>query len=196
MSESKKHGMIESIERQIDFFAGEDVRRKVMEGSDKITEKTNKKKIAMFVKAAMERLDASVDEETRIKIMENCGYACAKINRKAIDKFIAKRRKFKTLDDFLEAEQRNPSVGTRLERQGCMVYQFYTPQSFTRPVRCYCGLLRGLPADETVSLSYCQCSKGFVEKVWEAILEKPVKVDLLQSVVSGAKECKFAIHLP
>jgi len=86
-------------------------------------------------------------------------------------------------------------VGTRLERQGNIVYQFYTPQSYTRPVRCYCGLLRGLPDDETVSLTYCHCSKGFVERVWEAVVGRHVKVELLQSVVHRDKECKFAIHL-
>ena len=74
MSESKKHGMITSIERQITLFAGEDVCRKVMEGSDGITEKTDRKKIALFVKKAMQRLDTVVDEETRFRIMENCGY--------------------------------------------------------------------------------------------------------------------------
>jgi len=195
MCESKKHGMIESLEHCIDMFSGEAVRKSVMEGSEKITEKTDKKKIAIFVKKAMERLDATVDEETRFKIMVNCGYACAKVNRRAVDRFVARRNKFETLDEFLDAEQKKPSIGTRLERHGEIVYQFYTPQSYRRPVRCYCGLLRGLPVDEKVSLTYCYCSKGFVEKVWEAILGKPVKVDLLQSVVSGAKECKFVIHL-
>ena len=187
--------MIKSIERQIVQFTGEDVCRRVMEGSDGITEKTDRKKIALFVKAAMEKLDAAVDEETRYKIMENCGYECVKINKRALDRFVARRRKFGTLGEFLEAEHRKPSVGTRLERQGNIVYQFYTPQSYTRPVRCYCGMLSGLPADETVSLTYCHCSKGFVEKVWEAVVGRPVKVDLLQSVVHGDKECKFAIHL-
>jgi predicted hydrocarbon binding protein len=56
-------------------------------------------------------------------------------------------------------------------------------------------LLRDLPNEETVSKTYCNCARGFVEKFWENVLGKPVKVDLLQSVVSGDKECKFAIHL-
>ena len=30
--------------------------------------------------------------------------------------------------------------------------------------------------------------------IWQ-VLERPVKVDLAQSAVSGAEECKFAIHL-
>ncbi len=108
--------MIESIERQIAFFAGEEVCKNVMEGSDKITEKTDKKKIALFMKTAMERLDAAVDEETRVKNMENCGYECAKINKRQLDKFVNRRKKYGTLDEFLEAEHKKPSVGTRLER--------------------------------------------------------------------------------
>jgi hypothetical protein len=93
------------------------------------------------------------------------------------------------------AEEENPMKGTKLVRAGSILYQYYTPQAFTRPMRCYCGLLKGLPTEDTVSLTYCNCGKGFVEKYWEAVLQKPVKVDLLQSAISGAKECKFAIHL-
>jgi len=62
-------------------------------------------------------------------------------------------------------------------------------------MRCYCSLLRGLPADEKISRTYCHCAKGFVRKFWEEVLERPVTVDLVQSAVSGANECKFAIHL-
>jgi hypothetical protein len=85
--------------------------------------------------------------------------------------------------------------GTKLTREGNIMYQFYTPQAFTTPMRCYCSLFRGLPTEDTVSYTYCNCSKGFVEKYWEAVIQKPVKVDLLQSAISGAKECMFAIHL-
>ena len=183
------------LESQISSFAGEPVRRNVMEGSDELTEKTSKEDVAAFVEAAMERLDVSIDEETRTKIMENCGYKCAEVNRSVIDEFVARRKKFGTLDEFLEAEQRNPSAVERVERRGNIVYQFYTPQSLTKPVMCYCDLLEGLPSNETVSLTYCQCSKGFIQKKWEAVMGKPAKVDLLQSVVHGDKECKFAIHL-
>jgi hypothetical protein len=101
----------------------------------------------------------------------------------------------KNADEFLEAEQKKPMTGTRLVREGNVLYQFYTPRAFTRPMRCYCGLLRGLPDGATVSKTYCHCSKGFVKKFWESVLERPVKVELIQSAVSGADECKFAIHL-
>jgi hypothetical protein len=183
------------MENCLEQVAGKSVAAKVMEGSEQITEKTDKKKIAQWVKGAMERLDASVDEKTRVQAMQNCGYNCAKKNHKVIERAMGRRKKYTSTDDFLAAEQQNPMKGTKLAREGNMLYQSYTPQSFTRPMRCYCGLFKGLPTEDTVSLTYCNCSKGFVEKYWEAVLQKPVKVDLLQSAISGANECKFAIHL-
>ncbi len=190
-----KHGALVAMENCIEQTAGKAIAAKVMEGSEAITEKTDKTKIAHWVKSAVERLDALVDEKSRVQIMQNCGYNCAKKNSRVIERAVARRKKFSNLDAFLEAELKSPQKGTRLELEGKVLYQFYTPQAFTRPMRCYCGLFRGLPNDETVSKTYCNCSKGFVEKYWETVLQKPVRVDLLQSAISGAKECKFAIHL-
>ena len=190
-----KQGMLRTLEENIDHFAGEEIKKKVMEGSEEITEKTDKRKTAKWVKEAIEKLDSLVNEKTRNQIMENCGYNCAEINKRVIERAKTRRKKYRTIDEFLEAEQRNPMKGTRLAREGDVLYQVYTPQSFTRPMRCYCSLLRGLPAEEKISSTYCHCSKGFVKKFWEGILERPVQVELIQSAVSGAKECKFAIHL-
>ena len=54
----------------------------------------------------MDRLDMLVDESTRVQLMENCGgyYGCADVNRGSIEEAIAKRRKHKSIDEFLEAE--------------------------------------------------------------------------------------------
>ena len=190
-----KHGALIAMENCLRQVVDKSVAAKIMEGSEGITEKTDKKKIAQWVKGVMERLDASVDEKTRVQVMQNCGYNCAKKNHKIIERAVGRRKKHVSTDDFLVAEGKNPMKGTRLVREEKILYQYYIPQEFARPMRCYCGLFRGLPTEDTVPLTYCNCGKGFVEKYWEAVLQKPVKVDLLQSAISGAKECKFAIHL-
>jgi predicted hydrocarbon binding protein len=46
-----------------------------------------------------------------------------------------------------------------------------------------------------ISPTYCHCSKGFVKKLWKTVLEKPVEVELIQSAIPGANECKFVIHI-
>ncbi|WXG46884.1 MAG: DUF6144 family protein [Candidatus Atabeyarchaeum deiterrae] len=187
--------MIKEIAGNLEHFAGTEVKKKVLEGSEKITASTSKDKIAGWVKSAMERMDSLVDEKTRIKVMEACGANCAMQNKAVIQRAKTRRKKSSSLDEFLEAEQKKPMTGTKLTKDGDVLYWYFMPQSFKTPMRCFCGLLRGLPANETVSRSYCQCSRGFVKKYWESVLERPVRVEIMQSAVSGGKECKFAIHI-
>lgn len=66
-----KHKALIPIEKNIEHYAGEEISKKVMEGSEEITEKTDKKKVALWTKGAMERFDSLVDEKTRIQIMNN-----------------------------------------------------------------------------------------------------------------------------
>ena len=187
--------MLIPIEKNIARYAGEEVGKRVMEGSDGITEKTDKKKVALWTKDAMDRLDALVEKQTRVQIMNDCGANCAEINRRVIQKAVERRKKFETIEDFLKEEEAKPQKGTRIVREGTRLFHIYTPQAFTHPMRCYCGLLRALPKNAVVSMTYCHCSEGFVKKYWECILERPVSVTLMESAVSGASECKFAVQL-
>jgi hypothetical protein len=192
---TRKLKQIDELERNVHRLAGAEAGKIVMEGREKVTASSSPLIMARWVKGAMERLDRLVDNETRIRIMENCGYNCALVNKSVIQRAKTRRKKHKSVDEFLESEQRKPPAGMRMTREGDLIYQFYTPSSFSRPMRCYCSLLRGLLTNDIVSATYCHCGKAFAQRYWENILERPVKVDLLQSCVSGAKECKFAIHL-
>ena len=191
----KDPDMIRGIGENVERFAGKEARDKVMEGSERITPNTSKKKVAEWVREAINKLDTLTDKKVSSKIMENCGYNCSTVNKRIIEKAKARRNKYKNIEEFLEAELLNPMPGTRLERKGNILNQFYTPRSYSTPMRCYCSLLRGFPDDQRVSLTYCNCSKGFVKKFWEGVLERAVEVELIKSSVSGAQECEFAIYL-
>ena len=182
---------IQDLRGYLDRIVGDEaITKKLMEGIEHITATSSGSEVARWYKSAMERLDALADERTRALVMEHCGYSCALGNRSHIEAGVATRKKYKSIDEFLEAEARALSI----VREGDVIHQTYRPHA-THKVRCYCSLIRSLPADETISLTYCNCSKGFVKKFWEAVLEKPVKVELIRSVMSGAPECKFAIYL-
>lgn len=187
--------MLEQIAGEVEAAAGEAVRDQVMAGSQSLTSKTSPAEIALFVKAAIDRLDAVLPEATGREIMGNCGYHCTRVNYTAIQRGINRRLKHKSEEDFLTAEMRKPQAGTRLEREGQTLYQIYKPQAFTRPMRCFCGLMRGLPSDVQVSPTYCGCSHRFVKTYWEEVLGRQVQVELLESAISGGVECKFKIEL-
>jgi hypothetical protein len=191
----KTAGQIEEIGGRIAQLAGTDVREKVMAGSEKATASLDPERVALWVKDAIGRLDELTDEATRQQIMLACGYNCVKINRRPVAIARARRRKYATEEAFLKAEVKKPPKGIRLEWEGDVLLQYYTPRTYGAGMRCYCRLMQGLPEGVTVSSTYCHCSRGFVEKYWEGILGRPVRVDLGETAISGADECKFVIRL-
>jgi hypothetical protein len=188
-----KLDMLHSFRQEIEAAAGPEIGRQVMSELEGLTANSPPVEVARWVKQAVERLDALASEEIRSRIMEACGENCTRINSSVITRAKVRRAKFDDELAFLEAEKRKPQAGTRLEQEGNILIQTYLPQSFTHPMRCFCALLRDLPADEQVSLTYCNCYRAFVQTYWSEVLGRPVKVDILETAVSGSTECKFRI---
>lgn len=184
---------IADLGKHIGCLAGEGARAAVMAACEGIAT-ASEEEVARWLQGAIERFDALIDEGTRTRIMEQCGLACAEMNRDHVERALARRNEFDSLDAFIEAEEGNEAQGFYLERDGDVVYQYYNPSAFGR--RCVCSLWFGLPEDEDVSLPWCHCSKGFVMKLWEAYLGQPADVDVVESCISGADRCKFAIRVP
>jgi len=191
----KKLEMIQSFGQEVEAAAGSEARRTVLQGFEALTARTSGKDFALWVRDSIDRLDASLPKATRLQIMDACGINCTRVNHTAITRGQSRRAKFDTEEAFLAAEIRKPQAGTRLERKGKVLIQTYTPQSYTHPMRCYCGLLRELPPGEEVSPTYCNCSKAFVRTYWSAVLERPVEVEILESAICGSTECKFKISI-
>lgn len=188
-------GQIKEIGGRIEQFAGVEIRKKVMEGSEKAIASSNAKDIALWVKGAMDRLDALTSLDKREQMMLACGYNCVTVNNRPMQAAIARRHKYPTEEAFLIAEAQKPPKGIRFEWEGDMLVQYYTPNTYGAGMRCYCSLMRGLPQGVTVTPTYCQCSRGFVQKYWEGILGRPVRVELVETTITGASECKFVVHL-
>jgi hypothetical protein len=191
----KTAGQIQELGGHIEEFAGLNVREKVMEGSEKIAKSSDRKQIALWVKDAIDRLDSATTPEKRRQIMTACGHSCIAHNKVLAQGLKNRRLKHKTEEDFLKAEVKKPVKGIRLEIQGDILVQYYTPHTYSTPRRCFCSLMNALPEGTNTSLTYCQCSRGFVEKYWEGALGRPVKVEVLETTLTGVDECKFIIHL-
>jgi hypothetical protein len=187
--------MIKEFGAQVGALAGAAVRAEVMTGSEAISTRTDPLDVARWVKGAVCRLDEAVPAETAVAIMEACGTNCAAINHGVIERAVARRQEYRSEEEFLAVELKKPMAGTRLERRGDVLHQFYTPRSFGRGMRCYCALLKALPDDETVSPTYCHCGKAFVRTLWGAVLGRPVVVEMVSSALSGSSECEFTVAI-
>ncbi|UCG45562.1 MAG: hypothetical protein JSV58_01915, partial [Candidatus Bathyarchaeota archaeon] len=62
---------------------------------------------------------------------------------------------------------------------------------------CHCPWIRAaLKTQETVSPLFCYCSLSWDKQLWEGILEKPVEVEILRSLLKGDDCCVHVLRLP
>ncbi|MCX6647803.1 MAG: hypothetical protein NTV61_00205 [Candidatus Bathyarchaeota archaeon] len=192
---AKKFTQVDVIGLNVERLAGREAMEKVMEGRGELKPSVGDEELAVWVNGAVQRMDALLPEETRNGVMEECGRNCSEANRRAIDAGLAKRRKHKTEEAFIDAEVKAAKASSRLERGDGVLYQVYTPRGFGMKMRCFCALTRGLPEGETMSPTYCKCGESFARTYWRSVLGRPVEVKLLESGLTGSDVCRFEIRL-
>lgn len=57
------------------------------------------------------------------------------------------------------------------------------------------SLFRNKYIKRKISLTYCICSSGWFKALFESLLNKEKNVEILESISSGADECKFKIYI-
>ncbi len=64
---------------------------------------------------------------------------------------------------------------------------------------CYCPWVRGAiknGTEDEISTNFCHCSAGFTKLYWDVVFDQPVKVEPIETALTGALHCKFAIQIP
>lgn len=125
----------------------------------------------------MKNMDAYLDEETKLKLLEDCGRSCAQNNIKA------EALKYKgELDGWLGKMKK--WVGAKnIKKEGNHIQIVYS--------KCFCPLVQDIPP--LLSESFCNCSRGWLMEIFETVLEKPVKVEIEDSIMKGGKQCRFSV---
>lgn len=64
---------------------------------------------------------------------------------------------------------------------------------------CYCAWVRGAikkGEEKEISHNFCNCSAGFFKQYWDIIFDQSVKVEPIETPLTGKLECKFAVCIP
>jgi hypothetical protein len=140
-----------------------------------------------YIKRLMDVMDAELTPEQRSALLEANGRECFRQ---------AKYPKFPgTLDDFIKmvSEKEGPDV---IRREDNTIHFRYVqnPRGLrTDDGYCLCPLVEKGPPD--LSGTFCECSVGYVREMFSQMADKPVKVELTESVKRGGKACRFVIHV-
>ena len=89
-------------------------------------------------------------------------------------------------------------IATKIPKSGYLLeYLREEDPTKKRQLYCHCPRIRdALKSSVSISPTYCYCGGGFYKGIWEEILQQPVDVELLESVLRGDEVCKFAVFLP
>lgn len=202
---------LERLAVGIDRYAGRAVRKKIMEACEAIGLHSTPRERAEWASRAIERLDAMVkDECARRDIMMGCAHV---FPQGRIDLLRAEYEKHHNIDRLLEYMAADQSVGGSSyygiqRREGNVVYERKLPhnrrgyeEAEDETERyfhsCCCPIVKeairsGIPLSPT----FCHCGGGWFRRLWEGITGRPVRIELVKSLLTGDDACEFAVHLP
>lgn len=174
---------IENFQENVEQLAKSVAKKKLLLACDAYRELTAPKQKTIAIKAMMDLVDQSLIIDKRNKLMQSCGRRC--ICASTLKKAIRLQKQATSTEGLVELLNANHIGGGFLRRESNVIYAEYH--------RCYCGSVSKTKTQ--FSPTYCQCSCGWYQKLFETILGKPVNVKLLGSIIQGNDKCRFKIYL-
>lgn len=186
----------------IEEVLGPEARDTVMEGADDLTPDTPREERLEWVKIAFGRLDDIADEEQKFWAVSKCADCYPTWRIQELQEIYLRNH---DVDEVMDAMKEDTEWYSTPYREGDLIYHTKVPfdreawekatdRDERRRAYCHCALVQDR-IDE-VSPTYCYCGTGWVRQVWEGILERQVRVEVLKSLPAGDDECQFLIHLP
>ncbi len=112
-------------------------------------------------------------------------------------------------DDVIEYAKNNPTIEGGV-REGNILTVSKIPHETINFLKekdkkmkayyyCHCPWVKESIKDgtaEEIPAVFCNCSGGYYKNYWEIVLDQPIKVDTVKTVLEGDPICEFKVHLP
>ena len=184
--EIPKTGRIGRFAKIVESKVAKDSYLRVMEKSGEYCRYKSDEK-AFWWRNAVERLEDEVGTDKAIEIMRACGSkCCGKGQRKTAKRLM---NESSSLEDFVER------ISVYEVKEGELEYELLDNNTIiARHNKCFCGQVKNTK-EPFKNTTYCQCSVEFNKQFFEAAFEKPVIVELKQSIITGGDCCEFLVKI-
>ena len=130
----------------------------------------------------LEILSDKMDEAQLSTTLHELGGYCSSLGNQTLEKYRG------NVDGYAEFIRKSASGDIiTYDREKSVV----TMTTEVRP-DCFCPL-NGVAAKTPGVV--CSCSLGWQQHTWEKVLQKTVRVELVEAVLRGGKRCTFKIHI-
>ncbi len=167
--------MVESI-KQLDCGLAAD-----FENSHRLSKSADIEKKFEWADGACRFLAEHFAENEIVEIRKRCR---CNDGKSIADKMAKYLNKSNSIREFVELFNQNESFA-RLEYISENSILFCYPQ-------CYCACVKRVPKE--LSKAWCYCTLGNAEGIFERLLMKEVKVNLLESIKTGSHRCVISVE--
>lgn len=145
-----------------------------------------------WVRRFFDIMDQNFDLPARTKLMQANGAACA---RGAYGDFTTTApASVKEIDSTISTFQQKIGMENIYREENTIYFNYVGNPKGLRisDGYCLCPMIENGPV--TLSPTYCQCSVGYVQYMFQKFITyKPVKAELLESLRTGGKTCRFKV---
>jgi effector-binding domain-containing protein/predicted hydrocarbon binding protein len=190
------------MDQNLERVLGKEKADYVTSGFRKLSFETKQSKRAKIIKDALMKLDEIASEDQKYEALSWCGH---EFPIELIHEMRDLYRKTKSIDTVIQAMKEGHYFYPKVRREGNIIYDRKGParreafeKARTREEKlratCFCPLLTdvwdGMPG------TFCFCAAGWPRRLFEGILEIPLKIEVTKALTKGDDYCEFAIHLP
>lgn len=202
---------LDDLKANLNRLVGNEISKEVMTGSEDISEDSSSERLSKWFRGAVERLDELTDEETRKKVlMDSCP---EQFPPERIQNLRQRYQETGDIDDLIKVmhgdssweglswyeypERRGNSIFVKKIPFNPKGYEAAKDPQEKRYHYCHCRVVKAImKSGEKMSPTFCYCGADWYRQLWEGILEKPVEIKVLKTVLQGDDACEFLIHLP
>jgi len=204
---------LDALTEGVTETAGTEAAKVVTEGREKLDGTFDADAIRTWVLGAVDRLDQAIpDEQQRACILQDCAHHYPRVQLDRMRAVYDDLGDLRALIDRLAEDDDLFPTKIWLDESGehPLVYiqrsvppwnrEAYAATDDPKEKRyhaCFCSMVKqAILNDEPISPSFCNCSGGWYVQMWEAILDRRLRIDLVESVLQGHDRCLFAVHIP
>ena len=177
--------------------------KNIIKNKELFSLETSKDNKTQWVKGVLKELDKVANNYQKYDILSSCAH---EFSQKRIDKLRKIYIESGDIDAVLEEMHNDYLWYENPTRRGKVIYITKIPYNLEgykkaktqvdkKRSYCHCPLVRDY-WNEGISSTFCNCSAGWYRQIWEGILKKPVRIEILKTLLKGDENCEFAIHLP
>lgn len=123
-------------------------------------------------------LDKKMDEADLNKVLEGLGIECSNEYETYYKKYTD------NLEGFLQMAKDAWDMNFKHDKENKVITVIGK-----KTTRCFCPFVK----KSLMSPDFCNCSLGWQQHTFSTLIGKPVKVEIIESVLRGGKSCSFAI---